>query len=188
MTNTITRRTEEVPIFQGDDAAKIEAARQEFNRVAASEVAPSGRLNDPSPLQDAADAYDAAVADALPRAVIATVQALGRKAYRTLLAEHPPRDGNETDATLGFNEATFMDALLEFFDTETGEKSVVAPEFNARQPLVDWLDNLNDGTFTQLAEAAVRVNEGGSPDPKASLGSRVARLSAATSPLPASTD
>lgn len=188
MSTSISRRTEDVTIYQGDDASVIEKALRDVNRVAEDQVAPTGRLNDPSPLQEAADAYDAVVVEALSRAVTATVQALGRKAYRGLLAAHPPREGNETDAQLGFNESTFSDALLEFFDAETGEKSVIAPEFSGRQPLIDWLNDLNDGTFSQLAEAAVRVNEGRSPDPKDSLGSRVARLFDATSPSPASTD
>lgn len=182
----VSRRTEQVPIFQGDDAAIIETARQDFNRVAAAEVAPVLRQGDASPLQEAADAYDKVVADALPRAVMATVRALGRKAYRHLLAAHPPREGNDVDQALGFNESTFLDALLEYFDA--GEKSVIKPDFATRESLVEWLDNLNDGTFTQLSEAAVRVNEDRSPDPKASLGSRVARLSAATSRSLGSTD
>lgn len=186
MSTLIKRRTEQVPIFQGDDAAVIEAARQDFNRAALAEPVTSRRLNDASPIQEAADAYDAAVLEALPRAVMVTVQALGRKAYRHLLGQHSPREENETDQALGFNESTFLDALLEYWDA--GEKSIVDPEFGSRESLVEWLDNLNDGVFTQLAEAAVRVNEGGSPDPKASLGSRVARLSVATSPSPDSTD
>lgn len=185
---SITRRSEQVPIFQGDDAAYVEAARQDFNRAASQEPMAARRLGDSSPLQEAAEAYDAAVADALPRAVMVTVQALGRKAYRRLLAEHPPRDGNEDDETLGFNQDAFTEALLEYFDLQTGEKTVTEPQFMSAAALVTWLEDLNDGNFAQLASAAVRVNEGGSPDPKASLGSQVARLSAVTSRSLGSTD
>jgi hypothetical protein len=185
-THLISRRTEQVPIFQGDDAAAIEQARRDFNRVAAAEVRPPLRQGDPTPVQEAAEAYDAVVADALPRAVMATVRALGRRAYRHLRAAHPPREGNDGDRDLGFNEDTFLDALLEYFDA--GEKTIAEPDFANRESLIAWLDDLNDGNFTQLAEAAVRVNEGGSPDPKDSLGSRVSRLYDVTSKSPATTD
>lgn len=188
---TIKRRTETVPIFQGDDAAAIAEALADFNRATAAEAlgrSGSRRLTDDSPVQAAADHYDAVVAEAEPRAIRATVQALGRKAYRRLLAENPPREDHEDDANLGYNPVGLHDAILEFFDLETGEKTVMVPEFASKNALVDWLDDLNDGNFTQLAAAAVRVNEGGSPSPKASLGSQVERMFAATSQSPVSTD
>lgn len=195
MSNTISRRTAEVPIFQGADVSVIEEARLAWNRAEAQRqmnetlARPSARMapddegsqEAAKAAQDAADAYDAAVADALPRAVVAKVQAIGGKAYRHLRAEHPPRPDDEDDETLGFNRSTFLDALLEFFDGETGEKTLVYPEFSSKNALVAWLDDLSNGVFSDLADAAVIVNQGGSPDPKVSLGSQVAQMYAATS-------
>lgn len=195
MTSAISRRAAEVPIFQGDDVSVIEEARLAWNRaesqrqLAESVMRSSKRLTPEDEgiseatkaAQAAADAYDAAVADAMPRAVIAKVQAIGGKAYRHLRAEHPPRADDEDDETLGFNRVTFLDALLEFFDAETGEKSLVSPDFGSKNALVEWLDNLSDGTFRQLADAAVIANQGGSPDPKVSLGSQAAQMYGAIS-------
>jgi hypothetical protein len=198
---SISRRTAQVPIFQGADVAVIEEAQVEYNRaeslrrLAESQQSGTRRMSEPAATQELTDAalaaakvYDAAVADALPRAVMATVTALGRRSWRNLLAEHPPRDDNQGDDALGFNESTFLDAVLEFWDGETGERSVTVPQFDSRNALVEWLDNLSDGVFTELGYAAVRVNQGGSPDPKASLGSQAAQMYRATSRSPDSTE
>lgn len=189
MSTAITRRTAEVPIFQGDDLAAIEQAEIDFAHAEADRKSgPAGRLNpDTSNAQEAADKFDALVKEAMTRAVKVKVQAIGRK-YRHLLVEHPPRADNATDEQYGFNETTFFDALLEYFDGETGDRTIIEPPFTSRQELVDWLNGLTDGQFTELAATAVRVNQGGQPDPKASLGSRAAQMYAATLPSHDSTD
>ncbi len=189
MSTTITRRTAEVAIFQGDDLAAIEQAEIDFAHAEKERQAgPSGRLNpDTSDAQEAAEKFDALVADAMTRAVKVKVQAIGRK-YRHLIAEHPPRSDHENDENWGFNESTFFDALLEHYDGETGDRTIVEPRFESKNALVAWLDELTDGQFTELATAAGRVNQGGQPDPKASLGSRAARMYAATLPSLDSTE
>ena len=181
---SVQRRTETVPIFQGDDAAAIAAALADVNRATAMEAVGARRLNEVSPAQEAAEHYDEVVAEALPRAVTAMVRALGRKQYRQLRAEHPPREDDEGDEEAGYNREALHDALLEYYDPETGETTVIAPTFGSKQTLVAWLDDLSDGNFVQLAMAAVRVNEGGSPSPKASLASQIGRMFNAISPQP----
>lgn len=199
MSNAITRRSKNIPIFQGDDVLLIEELDAEYRRVEAlrnlAENQKRIRLADPSPSADAneallaaAKAYDDAVAEALPRAVMATVTAVGRKTWRRLLAEHPPREDNEGDEALGFNEDEFPDALLEHFDAETGERSITAPEFNSKAAVTAWLDELSDGVFMEIWTTAVRLNQGGSPDPKASLESQVERMYVETSRSPDSTE
>lgn len=181
MSNAVEPAWRDVPLFQGSDAERIRQLREDFTNVITT--AGPRRLTE-SPTLDAAKAYDDAVADALPRAVIARVQAVGRKVYRHLLAENPPREGNELDTARGFNCETMPDALLEYFDGKTGARSVTAPSFNSGDELVTWLDSLSDGHFSALFEAAVETNEGGSPDPKASLTSRIAQVSDVTSSSP----
>lgn len=195
MSTSITRRTAEVPVFQGDDVAVIEEAEAAYNRAESlrrlAEVrTPSGRLDgggedtlseSTTAAIEAARAYDAAVEDALPRAVTVKVQALGRKTYRGLLAAHPPRNDNDGDAQVGFNRDDFFDALLEHFDGETGERTILAPDFKSKNELTAWLDELSDGVYTELGVTAVRLNQGGSPDPKASLTSQAEQMYGATS-------
>lgn len=177
MTTLIQRRTEDVPIFQGEDDTTIEGLRQALIRAEQR-----GRSSAPRRMGDlpeesvAKTALNEAVQEALPRAVVVTVQALGRKVYRSLVAANPPREGNELDQYQGYNTDDMAVALLEFHDGT--ERTIIAPEFASKDEAVAWLDNLNDGTYSALFSAAVRCNEGGPVDPKAI--SELARASDAT--------
>jgi hypothetical protein len=183
------RPTREVHIYHGSDIAVINELRDEFNRVArqANPLA-ALRLGDESPVVVAGKAYDDAVREAMPRATSVTLRALRRKAFRDLLIANPPRDGNADDEVLQYNQDGMHEALVEYFNVETGERTIIDPEFGTKQALTEWVENLNYGMFTQLAAAAIELNEIGSPNPKAPVSSQVARLSDEPSPSPDSTD
>lgn len=77
------------------------------------------------------------------------LRAVPRRQWTALLAQHPPREGNDRDARLGLNEETFFDAAI--------RACVYEPELDEQ----DWagLDAaLNDGQWQTLANAAWAVN------------------------------
>src|SRR5690606_22625041 len=86
---------------------------------------------------DILDEHKALVEEAEKSAIHVTLSALGRKQWRELVAAHPPREGNETDAAVGTNEETFKEALV--------EASILDPEW-----LVDSIDDLSDVDFDRL--------------------------------------
>lgn len=69
-----------------------------------------------------------------------TVTALAASKYRNLLKDHPPRDGDEFDSRVGYNEETFMPPFL-------AEATVAARDHNGADVPLDleaWLDE-DDG-------------------------------------------
>lgn len=157
-----------VTIFQGDYLDRIQhlerkakaAAEAEARSTLAVDAAESYRL---------AQEHDALVAEAEESAVHVKVQALRRSAWKALIAEHPPREGNKDDEAVGVNEDTFKDALV--------AESIVEP---ADLSLED-LDELSDVDFDRLYYAAFTLNRAPVADPKANLASQMTRESDATS-------
>lgn len=81
-----------------------------------------------------------------------TLTAMPRGDWLSLIAGHPPRDGNDTDQRVGFNTETFYDAAI--------RRSWAAPEATD-DDLTGLLGALNDRQFNDLADAAWSVNAGG---------------------------
>lgn len=165
---TLTRRKIWVrTIFQGDDVGEL----AQLARLA--ERAAGGIRLDDAP-SDAEETYRAAVDRAAERAIEVWVTHIGRKAYRALLTAHPPREGNEIDQQLGWNDDTFPDALL--------MASVVT------EPPVDDLEDFLDALVEDDAEfvfaAAVATNGGASADPRSRLYSDTTPSTDATSASP----
>ena len=184
MSNTVRvqRRTDAVPIYQGDDAARIEELGRAVNEATTTVGAP-GRLNDPSPAQAAADELDEFLQDALTRAVIINLQSLGGRAWRNLLVEHPAREDNDDDKHFGFNAESIVLPLLSHWETRTNgaiERTVTNEEFGNRDDLTEFLEDLNAGELDNLAGVAFRLNLTGSPNPKVSTRSLIDQTYAET--------
>jgi hypothetical protein len=186
---TIKLRRTTVVLFQGDDYDLIEeklAAAQ----TAARSSGRAARLGDdeddlvPAEVKTRAAEYDAAVAEAVERGQTVLVEALPRKTFRGLVVEHPPREDNDQDANWGFNYETLCDALvpasLPLVDRETAEA-----QFGSEAERQEFLESLSDGDFSRIYSAAIKVNQGGVPDPKASLSSRLGLISGGSSEQPA---
>lgn len=85
------------------------------------------------------------------------VRALSRRAYRALVAEHPPRKAAAADGTekvdeadgFGFNADTFFEALLRV--------ALVDPELSSKE-FDGLLDRLTDRQFDELAGSAWLLN------------------------------
>lgn len=162
---TIQPRTSTVTIYQGDYIDRIrllerkaEAARE------ASDGAPRTLAEVPDYLT-LAEQHDALVREAEESAVHVVVHALRRSEWKVLVAEHPARDGNKGDESVGVNEETFKDALV-----------AASVDLTA-----DDLDNLSDIDFDRLYFAAFALNRAPASDPKASLVSRMTQRSDETS-------
>jgi hypothetical protein len=166
-TISITPRTTTVTLYQGEDYDEFERLR--VNVQVAAEQATSRRLADDDPVRVAAQEFDDFVqGPAKGRGVTLTVTAMprrGEKGFRTLLAEHPPREGDETDARYGFNYQTMADDLV--------PASLPAAQFGSIADREAFLDTVSDGDWTRLYNAAITVNQGGAPDPLVSLAARL---------------
>lgn len=162
---TLSRLTTVVPLYQGDDLAKIEELR-----LAAERADKSGPLlgGEVSP----ARLHDDFVAEADGRAVQVKLEAMTRKEWRALVAAHPPRDGVEADQGIGVNDETFGEALV--------MASIIAPVFPKESERVEFVDELRDFDFDRLYAAAFALNRGRVSAPKADLSSRLDQSSATT--------
>lgn len=181
----LTRASQEVVLYQGDDLARIQEFVQRLRRAGASL---STRMDDDEDAVETIRAeYDAFIPGAVERGATVRVEALPGRKYRALVAEHPPRqpvrdeDGKVTQAwpedyERGFNVETMADPLV--------VACTPADQFGSIGDRDAFLDDLSDGNFSRLYSAAVHVNEESGPDPKARLSSQPAQTSGETSESP----
>ena len=155
---TLTARTTRIPLYQGDDLARIESLRADVERAKLAASGPARIGDTGSDLTAAKMALTEACEAAEPNAVIVIVQALGRRQWRSLVAEHGPRDGEKEDEYLGVNADTFPDALVPL--------SLAEPEFPSHADRDAFLDALSDADFNRLFRAAFTLNRVPADDPK----------------------
>ncbi|WP_370246902.1 hypothetical protein [Nocardioides sp.] len=171
---TIPRSRATRHFFTADDLELIEEAAHKLEVVKAKAALRERRaggadLEDPTIIEAQAE-FDAVHAEVTARAVLSvTVQALKASAYQDLLAQCPPTEADK-EAGQPFNERKLTDLLLTYFDGETGERTIVEPDFRSREALVEWLSEFQFGDRETLFAAALSVNEGhrGLAGPKAS--------------------
>lgn len=96
--------------------------------------------------------YEALKAEAEREAKAVTLKAIGRKEWRALKANHPPRtvpadpEVVKQDRLAGVNVETVEDDLV--------HASLIAPEFKSRAAFDEWVDELSEAEFqTVLAHA-----------------------------------
>lgn len=173
MSTTLKPRTDTVVLFQGDDEAKIRELEARAKALRSSEtVKPPRTQDEPDDYTAAAEAHDEFKREALTRAVVVTVQALGRKRWRSLVDEHPPREDAAGDEAFGLNLKTFPDALVPV--------SIVDPVFDTPADRDDFLDSLSDQQFEAVFWAAFRMNRHGGADPQDFLAARVSSTGTAS--------
>jgi hypothetical protein len=158
MSTILTARTARIPLYQGDDLEKIEGLRADVERARLASSGPA-RVGDTfSGVAAAQAALMAACEEAEPRAVAVVVKALGRRQWRSLVQEHPARDGEKEDEMLGVNAEAFPDALV--------PASILEPAFDTPADRDDFLDSLSDADFNRLFRAAFTLNRVPADDPK----------------------
>jgi hypothetical protein len=199
-----------VILFQGADLDPIAERRAAYQRAELERLADAPRrLGDDLPESEASEKardHDEFMEGALERATHVKLGAVSRKKYRELLAAHPPRP-DVKDPESGEVTETFPDDQRFGFDvTAMGEPLILGclaawdedirptqpdvPErqFDSDRERQAFVDDLSDGEFSRLFSAAVGLNQGVGPDPKARLSSTHDRMSSAISGLLSSSD
>lgn len=171
------RRRERVPLFTNDDTDQLAILAREIEQAVGA--ADPKRIGD-TPVQTATEAYDAFMAEAKERATWVNIVALPGRAWRALLAEHPPRkdvtdeqgevvESWPQDAQYGFNVDAISRPLL--VGGATHPPSLDVAQFDSVTELEEFVDDLADPQFNKLVSAAVRLNTETGPDPKFSASS-----------------
>lgn len=156
-------RTRKVELFQGDWEQRLEDAARAVE-VARTKAEPRS-LDEPSSEVDRLAAeHDALREEAINDRVVVTLQALGRKAWSDVVAENPPRTGDDVpeavrkaDESLGVNDLALGEALVPL--------SIVAVE--PEMSVDDLLDSISSAQFDLLYGHAFALNRGTGADPKA---------------------
>lgn len=165
---TIQPRQAVVTIYQGDFIDRIRhLERQALAAVEAEGSAPR-MLSEVPESHRIAEEHDELVKEAEESAIHVRVQALGRRAWKALVAEHPPREGNDGDKTVGVNEETFQEALVAVSIAEP-----VMDEAGTTQ----FIDSVADADFMRIYYTAFALNRTSGGDPKAGLASRLTHKS-----------
>lgn len=92
------------------------------------------------------------------------VRAMGKTAWRKLVAEHAPRPDNEADLRAGHNVETFAEVAT--------RKCVIEPAMD-QATWDDFIDNLSDGGYEQLTDAMWKVNRSSVSVPFSRAASRI---------------
>jgi len=189
MSTTITPRTASVLIYQGDDLERLSELRRaaELARVkhddakaaVRAEQRAATRIGDgPSAesesevvattevLTAAQSAYDEFVEGAAERAVEVRVKALGRRPFRSLMAEHPARKVKDAEGKESTHEDDELGVNVEEFPDPLAKASLVDPTFDTPADRDAFLDNLSEGDFERLWQAAYWLNRSPGGDPK----------------------
>lgn len=189
MTTTLKPRTSTVTLYQGDDedhlqhlADAVNDAQERYDQARKDadrdDLPPIGMM-DEDPVAAAQERLDAAkkahdefLAEAEERAIKVVVQALGRKKFRDLADDHPPREDNEGDKVLGINDETFKEVFVPM--------SIISPTFDTTAERDDFLDSLALSQFRSVYLRAFTLNTVPGSDPKALTDSAPSRSESAT--------
>jgi hypothetical protein len=192
---SIKPRTADVIIYQGDDLATLSdlrgAAELAQRLYEDSQKSGTNRIGDAPDPQPAKDAYDAFIDEAAGRAETVTLRAIGRRHWRDLFDENPPRmvkrliDGEQTevvhpdDEPFGVDTKVFGEKLLNF--DHDGVRTITVPEFPTAAARTEFVDNISEGDFDRLWTTAYYLNTSLGLDPGKSRYSAARVSSNATS-------
>lgn len=119
--------------------------------------------------------------------LVFTLAALPRKRYAEIVAEHPAREGNDTDEPFGLDVSTGIDAIL----TEPGVIVSVANkvtgetvDFDAPTEWPDLADEMSNSQWEQFATSVIQLNQGRVGAPFSPVASVLTRRSDASSSKP----
>lgn len=153
--------------LRGDLVAELERLDRELaeldrpGRVVTDSLAGDGR-------RGLAERIEALREEMRASTVSFVLRALPRRRWSALLAEHPPRDGDEGDKAMGINSESLFAALI-------GE-SIVSPTLSADE-LDTLLDAISSAQYDELANAAWSLNRRSVDIPFSPTASRILRSS-----------
>lgn len=153
----LTRAMAREPGDDGPDALRLDGTR-------------SRRLSEPPEDLEAQLADVRAKMDE-QRAIIAsgvvriTIKSLARGEFRRLVTAHPPRQGDDLDASLGYNGDTFPDAFItacivgtHAHDPKTGGNAEPVPN-----QWDQWADTMAEGQFEEILAACFKLTREPNP-------------------------
>lgn len=130
--------------LRGDLVAEVEDLERQLRDLRTN----TQTMADRGEARRLAEKIEAVRGDMQAASVVFLLRGLNRHGWRTLMAAHPPRDGEQADQTVGYNIDEFWPALV--------RACIVTPEIDDAQ----WqqLDEvLSSAQFDQLADAAMAV-------------------------------
>lgn len=159
--STLTSRTAEVTLYQGEDRAKItelSAAVGEAEQKRRSQSKQPLMLNEDidAEVEAAVKRYNAAVTAAKKRALTVKLSAVPYLTWRRLKNEHPAREGVPEDQVLGLNWDTFPVAAI----TACWQDESVPNR-------AEQIESLCEADFLLLFAATQSLNTSQGFDPKA---------------------
>jgi hypothetical protein len=159
---TIKPRTVTVDLYQGDHIDRLRHLEARHKAALAAEGKTKPLASEVPESQIIAEEHAALRAEADEEKLVVVLGALGRKAWRALVKQHPPRKAGvngateaqaESDEATSVNEDTFKDELVPL--------SILSPELTEED-----LDALSDGQFDALYLNAFALNRTTGGDPK----------------------
>lgn len=157
MSTLIPQRTEEVSLYSNDDQHEIDRLRDLVQKAIEGSSTPL-RIGDDETVATRLAALKAFANEAAERGVKVQVKSIGRK-WRTVVAEHPPREKNDEDAQWGWNVLTLSDAVVPLCVVSIGGQALEGDALQAE------IDAMSEGDFSRVYSAAVKINTGRGPDP-----------------------
>jgi len=164
-------RTASVVVYQGDDIERLselhrkaQTARRTAEAAFGTPLRTGDAVAPKGALVAEEVAYNEAVSEAADRAIVIEVEALKRARFRSLLAEHPPRETDEDDKAYGVNVDSFGQPFLVESVTRAG---VGERDFTPGQTR-DLIEDLPEGDFDRLFATAYWLNRAPGADPKES--------------------
>jgi len=117
--------------------------------------------------------------------VVFRMRSMSRMRPLGLLAEHPPREGNDKDRALGYNQDTYYVAMIRetCYAVERGGEELGADQLSNE----DWsalFDALSHKQFDQLFSAAWMLNNDDVSVPTSALASLISQASGGSSTPP----
>jgi hypothetical protein len=152
--NKIEPRIWKRTILQGEDEARLAELDAEVDRL---EVASRRSGGSTEALEAALAARNEFAVEAEGRGVAVTLRAVGRKKWRELVEQNPPREGDEADQKAGINLDTFPESLV--------PACITGPTMGEGE-MDDFLDSLSPAQFDTLALAAWSLHKSLGADPK----------------------
>lgn len=159
--SVIQPRTATVDIYQGDYLDRIRHLEQRFEAALKSEETTTRTVADQHESAAIAEEHRALVAEAEESKIVVTVGALGRKGWRKLVSEHPPRKNGDateaevaSDAAMGVNEDSFKEELVPL--------SILSPTLTE-----DDFDSMSDIDYDRIYYTAWALNRAPAASPKA---------------------
>ena len=151
MSDKITPRTQDVPIFNQEDWDRLIDLETEVGLAREADRQNHSEQTSAA-LESANAAYDSFYAEAAPRAeAVVRLRNVGGRRWREIRRAYPARDGFGADATFGFDvEAAFDEVLA---------ACIIAPSFDSDAARDVFIDSIPWGQQSALVLEAVRLNQ-----------------------------